>query len=558
MMAVQTDSPLLDAQNITITAQARDGRVLKLVDDVSFSLRRGEVLGLIGGSGAGKSTLGLASMGFTRRGCVFASGRVNFHGQNILQWSQERRRNLRGNKIAYVAQSAPAALNPASPLLEQLCEAALAHDVMDKTEALAEIAKLLAALDLPDCASLKTRYLHQMSGGQLQRVMVAMALVTKPDILIFDEPTTALDTTTQIEALATFRQAIALNQAAALYISHDLAVVAQMADRILVMQAGRVVEEGATQQVLASPQEPYTQRLVRDLSRVVTPLTLAPDITPLLAIHHLNASYRRGRKHLGAPVLDDISLTLEPGECLALIGLSGSGKSTLARAVCGLMAPTQGEIVLSGEVLPPLLKERSRAMLRRIQLIHQIPDLALNPRHSVRETLSRPLAFYFGMDEGEQDKRVRELLDQMELPQSFLDRRTGALSGGQKQRIVLARALAASPDVLVCDEITSALDRLVAEEILGLLARLQKELGLALLFITHSLETVRVIAHRVAVLEATDTGGKIVEIGKPEDVLTYPTASYTRWLLDCEPQMSMGWLDGVLARRVAAVAAHSA
>ena len=558
MMAVQTDSPLLDAQNITITAQARDGRVLKLVDDVSFSLRRGEVLGLIGGSGAGKSTLGLASMGFTRRGCVFASGRVNFHGQNILQWSQERRRNLRGNKIAYVAQSAPAALNPASPLLEQLCEAALAHDVMDKTEALAEIAKLLAALDLPDCASLKTRYLHQMSGGQLQRVMVAMALVTKPDILIFDEPTTALDTTTQIEALATFRQAIALNQAAALYISHDLAVVAQMADRILVMQAGRVVEEGATQQVLASPQEPYTQRLVRDLSRVVTPLTLAPDITPLLAIHHLNASYRRGRKHLGAPVLDDISLTLEPGECLALIGLSGSGKSTLARAVCGLMAPTQGEIVLSGEVLPPLLKERSRAMLRRIQLIHQIPDLALNPRHSVRETLSRPLAFYFGMDEGEQDKRVRELLDQMELPQSFLDRRTGALSGGQKQRIVLARALAASPDVLVCDEITSALDRLVAEEILGLLARLQKELGLALLFITHSLETVRVIAHRVAVLEATDTGGKIVEIGKPEDVLTHPTASYTRWLLDCEPQMSMGWLDGVLARRVAAVAAHSA
>lgn len=546
--------PVLAFESVAIGARARDGRIIPLVDGVSFALRRGEVLGLIGGSGAGKSTLGLAAMGYVRRGCYFMGGRVFIHGQDILAWSEERRRTLRGNKIAYVAQSAPAALNPASPLLEQLLEAALAHDLMEKSQALEEINALLAALDLPDSTALKARYLHQMSGGQLQRVMVAMALITKPDLLIFDEPTTALDTTTQIEALLTFRTALARTNSAALYISHDLAVVAQMASSVIVLKAGKIVEQGSTATILNDPRDPYTRSLVRGFTRLASGGMKGDNAAPLLAATNLSAAYRRARKGPQTLVLDDVSFTLGRGECLALIGLSGSGKSTLARLICGLMAPLNGTIAFEGAPLPALIKERPRALLRRIQLIHQIPDLALNPRHSVYETLARPLTLYFGLKGKERDARVSALMDEMELPRAFLERPTGALSGGQKQRVVLARALAANPDVLICDEITSALDRLVAVEILTLLSRLQRERALAMLFITHSLETVRVIAHRVAVLEPGPEGGRIVETGTPDAVLHAPTASYTRWLLDCEPQIALDWLDQIAAKR----AAHSA
>ncbi len=533
---------------VAVRTDAGDGPVL--VDDVSLRLRRGEVIGLIGESGAGKSTIGLASMGYTRRDCHIVSGNIIFGQTDLRAIDADQRRALRGPKIAYIAQSAAASFNPAHTLMEQVCETSIRHGVMSAAEARAAAVTLFRELDLPSPETIGARYPHQVSGGQLQRVMAAMAMVAKPDILIFDEPTTALDVTTQVECLAAFRKLIREHGAAALYITHDLAVVAQIADQIMVLKRGKMVEFGDSRQILQQPKEEYTRRLVseRVAGRSFVEASGGGEV-PILAIDHVSADYP-GRPR----VLDDVSLEVRRGDTRAVVGESGSGKSTLARVVMGLLPRAAGDVRFNGVSLPPRLKDRTRDQLRRVQMIYQMPDVALNPQHTVLDTIGRPVAFYFGRSRDEVRARALQLLRQMDLPESYITRKTSELSGGQKQRVSIARALAAEPDLIVCDEVTSALDQLVGEEILRLLKQLQDELGVAYLFITHDLGTVKRIANKVTVM----LKGKVVASGETATVFAPPYHPYTELLLSSVPEMRPDWLDEVLAKRAAAAATTAA
>jgi peptide/nickel transport system ATP-binding protein len=545
------DDPIvldIRGMRVAVRTDAGDGPVL--VDDVSLQLRHGEVIGLIGESGAGKSTIGLASMGYTRRDCHIVGGNIIFGDADIRAISPNERRELRGPKIAYIAQSAAASFNPAHTLMEQVCEAAVRHSVLSPAEARAEAVSLFKQLDLPSPETIGSRYPHQVSGGQLQRVMAAMAMVAKPDILIFDEPTTALDVTTQVECLAAFRKLIREHGTAALYITHDLAVVAQIADRIMVLRRGKMVEFGESRQILQQPKEEYTRRLVSE--RVagrpfVDGIVAAP--VPILAIDHVSADYP------GMPkVINDVSFEVRKGDTVAVVGESGSGKSTLARVVTGLLPRVAGDVRFNGTSLSPRLKDRTKDQLRRVQMIYQMPDVALNPQHTLLETIGRPVAFYFNRSRREVRTRTAELLSQMDLPESFITRKTSELSGGQKQRVSIARALAAEPDLIICDEVTSALDQLVGEEILRLLKKLQEDLGVAYLFITHDLGTVKRIANKVAVM----LKGKIVASGDTATVFSPPYHPYTELLLSSVPEMRPDWLDEVLAARATGAARTSA
>jgi peptide/nickel transport system ATP-binding protein len=509
-----------------------------LVQDVSFTLRRGEVLGLIGESGAGKSTIGLAAMGYTRGACAITGGRIVYDGRDIRAMDAAGRRHLRGTHIAYIAQSAAASFNPAHTIIDQVCEIPLRESGQSREEVRARAIGLFRELDLPDPDNFGNRYPHQVSGGQLQRAMAAMAMCARPDIVVFDEPTTALDVTTQVEVLASFRKLIREHGTSAIYITHDLAVVAQIADEIMVLRHGRMVEHGTSEQILQNPQQDYTRRLVADRAEGHLDRADLPD-TPLLELSHVMASYS-GLFH----VTNDVSLTINRGDTLAVVGESGSGKSTLARVVMGLLPRESGDIRFDGTVLSPRLKDRTRDQLRRVQMIYQSPDVALNPNQTLHEIIGRPVALYFNRNRAEIRARVLELLRMMDLPETFIDRKPGALSGGQKQRVGIARALAAEPDLIICDEVTSALDQLVGEEILRLLKRLQDELGVAYLFITHDLGTVKRIANKVAVM----LKGRMVAGGETSVVFAPPLHPYTDLLLSSVPEMRADWLDEVLLR----------
>jgi peptide/nickel transport system ATP-binding protein len=532
---------ILQMKSLRIVALAADGGVKTLVDGIDLSLRRGEVLGLIGESGAGKSTIGLAALAYTRPGCTIASGGVLFADEDMTGWDRSARRKIRGRRIAYVAQNAGASFNPAKSVLEQVCEMPIRHGLMGRAEATRQAIDLFRELDLPSPETIGARYPHQISGGQLQRAMLAMAMSCSPDILVFDEPTTALDVTTQIEVLVAIRKLVGLHHTAGLYISHDLAVVAQVAQKIMVLRQGRVVELGDTRQILHQPREDYTSRLVsvRAAAAGAPAKMAATRGEPVIELDHVSAAYGSVR------VVDDVTLAVHRGETVALVGESGSGKSTVARLICGLRPPAAGSIRFCGSPLAPRLRQRSRDQLRRIQTIYQMPDLALNPRQRVAEILGRPLSFYFGFSAKRVRERLEELLDLVGLPTDFLTRRPGELSGGQQQRICIARALAAEPDLMICDEVTSALDPPVADEILGLLERLQRETGIGYLFITHDLGTVRRIAHRVAVM----LEGAIVSQGPRATVFAPPFHPYTEALLSSVPEMRVDWLDDVLRLR---------
>jgi peptide/nickel transport system ATP-binding protein len=518
-----------------------------LVDDVGFSLRRGEVLGLIGESGAGKSTIGLTMLGYTRHGCAIEGGRILFQGRDIRQMTPRERRALRGPSVAYIAQSAAASFNPAMTLFEQICEIPVRHGLMSQAAAKVEAIRLLSELELPDPEEFGKRYPHQVSGGQLQRAMAAMAMAAKPDILIFDEPTTALDVTTQVEVLAAFRRLIREHGTAAIYITHDLAVVAQIADHIMVLRYGKMVEHGTADQILQAPREEYTRHLVAErLARHRLRANTASDEAPLLEVKDVVASYRSLLR-----VIDGVSLDVHRGDTVAVVGESGSGKSTLARVITGLLPRESGEIRFRGEVLPPRLSERNRDQLRRVQMIYQMPDVALNPSHTLYEIIGRPVRFYFGRPRAQVRARVLELLQLMDLPAHYIDRKPQELSGGQKQRVGIARALAAEPDLIICDEVTSALDQLVGEEILGLLRRLQEDLGVAYLFITHDIGTVKRIANKVVVM----LKGRLVAAGETARVFAPPFHPYTELLLSSVPEMRRDWLDEVLVGRQRTVAA---
>lgn len=519
---------------------------IEIVHGVDFDLQPGKVLGLIGESGAGKSTIGLATMAYGRGGVRITGGEVWVNGRDILKSGLRDVRRLRGGEVTYVSQSAAASFNPAKKIMEQVTEAAITQGKFSKREAEKRAVELFRKLGLPDPENIGNRFPHQVSGGQLQRCMTALALCPEPDLVVFDEPTTALDVTTQIDVLAAIKDAIRDTGVAALYITHDLAVVAQVSDDIMVLKMGDMVEYGDVNQIINEPQEDYTKALVS--VRSIEHEEKTPEGEPILKVEHITARYK-GTKF---DVLHDVNVELYPGQTLAVVGESGSGKSTLARVITGLLPPRSGTIKFAGRTLTPDQPSRSREDLRELQMIYQMADVAMNPRQTVGTIIGRPLEFYFGLRGDEKRKRIRELLEEIEMGDGFIDRYPAELSGGQKQRVCIARALAAKPKMIICDEVTSALDPLVADGILKLLLNLQKIEDVAYLFITHDLATVRAIADSIAVMYQ----GRVQRYGGKTEVLTPPFDDYTDLLLSSVPEMRLGWLEDVLAHRKMESAGH--
>ncbi len=535
-------SDLLKVEDLWVEGRSPGGEYIPIVKGVSFSIKPGEVLALIGESGSGKSTISLATMGYARPGCRVSKGKILLKGEDVLELDLKGRRDLRGSRVAYVAQSAAAAFNPSIKINRQVTEAPVLHGLMDENAAVNHAVDLYQRLDLPNPDMIGRRYPHQVSGGQLQRLMAAMALSCTPDLLVLDEPTTALDVTTQIEVLKAFKDIIRRENTAAIYVTHDLAVVAQIADHIVVLYNGEVMEQGTTDQIINLPTHEYTKTLMSAVRK--TPQGEAShsgddegiSATPLLQVSDVTAAYGP------VTILRNVDMVVEEKETVGVIGESGCGKSTMARVISGLLPPVAGDISLNGHSLPGAVKGRNREQLKRVQFVFQMADVALNPRQTIGKILGRPLAFYHDMDTAQRKDRVGELLELVELPKAFTKRYPGELSGGQKQRVNLARALAAEPDVILCDEVTSALDTVVAASVIKLLESLQERLGVSYVFISHDLSTVAAFADRIVVLYA----GRVVEQGPTARVLSLPFHPYTKLLLSSVPELRQGWLEDVM------------
>ncbi len=537
---------LLEVDRLTIDARRDDGGLTPIVKGVSFSVKRGEVVALIGESGSGKTTIALSALGYAKPGLEFTGGEVRLDGRDVISMPREEQRALRGQRVAYLAQSAAATFNPALTIGEQVTESPVLHGQLSRENADHRAEELYRALELPDPDRLGKRYPHQVSGGQLQRLMAAMALCGKPDLLILDEPTTALDVTTQIEVLKAFKSVIRQEGSAAIYVTHDLSVVAQIADHIVVLYAGDVQEHGTADQVINRPTHDYTRRLMA----AVRPPPAAGQgdessdahrrDAPALEVRDVTAGY--GKRRNGAPalkVLRDVNVAVQRGHTVGVIGESGCGKSTLARVMSGLLPASEGEVLLDGDALPPSLRQRDRSELQKVQFVFQMADTALNPRQRIDHILGRPLEFYLGLKGEAKRKRIGELLHMVELPQEFAGRYPEELSGGQKQRVNLARALAASPEVLLCDEVISALDTIVGANVIELLKRLRRQTGVSFVFISHDLSTIASFADEIVVLYA----GRVVEQGPTDRVLSPPYHPYTRLLISSVPELRIGWLE---------------
>ena len=563
----------------------------EIVDEIGLELAPGEIAGLVGESGSGKTTVALALLGHAKRGTRIARGSVEIGGVDLLTLGPEALRRARGKLVAYVPQDPSSALNPSLQIGAQLAEVMSEHGEPADPE---RILAALAEVRLPAARELLRRYPHQLSGGQQQRVCLAIAFLLRPALIVLDEPTTGLDVTTQAHVLATVRELCRSHDTAALYVSHDLAAVAALARRVLVMYAGRIVEEGPVDALFVEPAHPYTRKLIGAIPDIAARRLLeaipgrvpppgarppgcvfaprCPAVLPAceaapppavavspghdarcIRVGELGRSVLAALPGREAPaaaaallevadvrafhgtrqVLDGVSLQLQERECLALVGESGSGKTTLARVVIGLHAPQAGAIRFRGDLLPATARERPKELCRAIQYVFQSATSSLNPRRTIGEIVRTPLEHFFGLRGREADERVAELLDRVSLPAGAAQRYAGELSGGERQRVSIARALAAKPEVLICDEITSALDTSVQAAIVRLLEDLQQSEKLAILFVTHNLALVRTIADRVAVMHL----GSIVEHGRIGAVLDSPAAAYTSELIADTPAM---------------------
>ena len=593
-MIASAPAIVVDRLRIVVAGSNRD-----IVDDVSFEIAPGEVLGLVGESGSGKTTVGLALLGHTRRGLQIAGGSVRMGDVDVVKLDHSELARIRGQLISYVPQDPAAALNPALRIGTQLREILEAHRFgSGGDERNARVAEMMREVALPDNPAFLKRYPHELSGGQQQRVGLAIAFACRPRVIVLDEPTTGLDVTTQAHVLGTVRELAAARGVAALYVSHDLAVVGTLASRVAVMYAGRIVELGTTAELFRAAGHPYTQRLIfaiphltggRELigigGRAPSPgrrpngcafaprctfaqercMVALPDLRAIAVGHQVRCiraeevrtqTLRRGADgaHAGQAahepilildgvsagyrkrvVVHDVTLQVARHECLALVGESGSGKTTLARSVAGLHSERTGQITLNGSPLADSARDRPREQRRMIQYVFQNPYGSLNPRRTVGHTIRQPLEL-FGTERGaEADRKVVEMLERVSLGANYADRFPDQLSGGECQRVAIARALVCEPSVLVCDEVTSALDVSVQAAIVELLAKLQRDLGLAMLFVTHNLPLVRSIAQRVAVMSQ----GCIVELGLVDQVLESPCDPYTRRLLSDTPSLEV-------------------
>ncbi|MBY5878520.1 ABC transporter ATP-binding protein [Rhizobium ruizarguesonis] len=537
-------SNFIEIRDLKVEATTDSGRRVEIIKGVSLDVAEGEIVALIGESGSGKTTIALTLMGHTRAGCRISGGSVSVGGKDMVTLSEKQRAKVRGTEVAYVPQSAAAAFNPATSIMDQVIEVTRIHQLMSPDEARARAVELFRALSLPEPETIGSRYPHQVSGGQLQRLAAAMALIGDPTLVIFDEPTTALDVTTQIEVLRAFKSVMKKGGISGVYVSHDLAVVAQIADRIVVLKGGETQETGTTDEILNNAKHPYTRELLAAFEPkprgAVGPAE--PATAPLLRIEDLVAGYGQ-RQADGLPLVravEHVSLKVEKGRNLGIIGESGCGKSTLARAIAGILPASVGSIVFDGTELRRSARERSRDQLREMQIVFQYADTALNPAKSVEDILDRPLVFYHGMDRKARNTRIDQLLDMVRLPRNLRHRRPGELSGGQKQRVNFARALAADPKLILCDEITSALDTVVAAAVIDLLKELQRELGLSYIFISHDLSVVEAICDEIVVMFG---GRKVEEI--TSSTVKAPQHPYSQLLFSSVPTLDPAWLDGL-------------
>jgi peptide/nickel transport system ATP-binding protein len=570
-----------------------------VVDEITLEIYPGEVLGLVGESGSGKTTVGMALLGHVRRGGAVGGGAIRIDGRDLAALNDGELRRLRGGIVSYIPQDPGTALNPALRIGTQLAEILEAHSTsMSDEQRRARLREALEEVALPGDDAFLRRYPHQLSGGQQQRVAIAMAFANRPRVIVCDEPTTGLDVTTQARVLRTVRDLCRSHHVAALYVSHDLAVVAELADRVAVMYAGRIVESGPRERMFSAPRHPYTRRLLKAVPDIAGKRTVVgipghaalpgsrpegcyfhprcdfaqddcrrvfPPVTDLGAAHQVRC-YHHDRAVAEAPpegagqadqhavgdvvlavqtldahygahhTLFDIDLEVHRNECLALVGESGSGKTTLARCVAGLHKDYTGKVRLGDAVLPESARARSSQARREIQYVFQNPYASLNPRRTVGQTIARQLALFgAGGARREVGRKVAECLERVALSSSAANRFPDQLSGGERQRVAIARALAADPKLLVCDEVTSALDVSVQAAIIELLGKLRQQMGLSLLFITHDLALIRTIADRVIVM----TDGRIVEQGTTEHIFTAPSADYTRKLLANTPSIEV-------------------
>ncbi|WP_417271743.1 dipeptide ABC transporter ATP-binding protein [Celeribacter halophilus] len=520
---------------LDISYRAGGGRELHAVKGASLTLARGDTLGIVGESGSGKSTLARALLGYMRSGARVAQGRVMVGGTDVFALPPKGLRQFRGKRAALVPQNPLSSLTPHMKIGHQLQELIRQHTDLRGSEAQARVIWLLKRTGLPDPDTIIGRYPHEISGGQRQRVVIAAALTGTPELIILDEPTTALDKTVEAEVLQLVKELQQEIDATLIYVSHDLHVIKAMCAKVAVMRAGRIVEQGRLARVFSAPQEPYTRQLIASIPRISDSGPEVPEAASEqtgLIIRNLSFRYDSepklfARKRTTAPTLNDISFCVDRGQTLGVVGESGSGKSTLANLISGAIGGHSGEITFDGERLVGKAIMRAPALRRRIQVVFQDPLSSLNPSLPVRDILIRPRELYFGQTRRSAEQDLRALLSEMDLAPEVLGRFPRQLSGGQQQRIAICRALAAEPELLICDEVTSALDVTIQNKVLDMLLRVQRQRGLTCVFISHDLSVIGKVSHKVAVLQR----GELKEFGPRNHVMLAPKHAYTSALL---------------------------